>query len=60
LILSDANRTLPVGLAGISGQYEIDWGMLLAGATLSTLPVAVMFGLIGRHFVAGLTEGAIK
>jgi multiple sugar transport system permease protein len=60
LILSDANRTLPVGLAGIIGQYQIDWGMLLAGATLSTLPVAAMFGLIGRHFVAGLTEGAIK
>ena len=60
LILSDANRTLPVGLAGIIGQYQIDWGMLLAGATLSTLPVAVIFGLIGRHFVRNSPEGAIK
>lgn len=33
LILSDANRTLPVGLAGIIGQYQVDWGLLLAGAT---------------------------
>lgn len=60
LIVSDAHRTLPVGLAGIIGQYQIDWGLLLAGATLTTLPVIVLFSLVGRHFVEGLTTGAIK
>jgi multiple sugar transport system permease protein len=60
LILSDERRTLPVGFAGIIGQYQIDWGLLLAGATLALLPVVVVFALVGRLFVAGLTEGAVK
>lgn len=60
LILSDANRTLPVGFAGIIGQYQIDWGLLLAGATLATVPVVVLFGIVGRWFIAGLTAGAVK
>jgi ABC-type glycerol-3-phosphate transport system permease component len=60
LIISDANRTLPVGLAGIIGQYQIDWGLLMAGATLTTLPVLILFALVGRNFVEGLTAGAVK
>jgi multiple sugar transport system permease protein len=60
LIISDANRTLPVGLAGIIGQYQIDWGLLMAGATMTTLPVLLLFALVGRNFVEGLTAGAVK
>ncbi|MEM5492457.1 carbohydrate ABC transporter permease [Hoeflea sp. AS16] len=60
LILSDAKRTVPVGFSGIIGQYQIDWGLLLAGASLATLPVILLFALIGRWFVSGLTEGAVK
>jgi multiple sugar transport system permease protein len=60
LILSDANRTVPVGLAGIIGQYQVDWGLLLAGATLTMLPVLILFGFVGRNFIEGLTAGAIK
>ncbi len=60
LIISDANRTVPVGLAGIIGQYQVDWGLLLAGATVTALPVLVLFGLVGRNFVEGLTAGAIQ
>ncbi|MCA9903970.1 MAG: carbohydrate ABC transporter permease [Anaerolineae bacterium] len=60
LILSESNRTLPVGLAGIVGQYQIDWGLLLAGATMTTLPVLILFAAFGRNFVEGLTAGAVK
>lgn len=60
LILSDANRTVPVGLAGIIGQYQVDWGLLLAGATLTMLPVLILFSFVGRHFIEGLTAGAVK
>ena len=60
LILSDANRTVPVGLAGIIGQYQVDWGLLLAGATVTMLPVLILFSLVGRNFVEGLTAGAVK
>ncbi len=60
LIISDANRTVPVGLAGIIGQYQVDWGLLLAGATVTMLPVLILFSVVGRNFVEGLTAGAVK
>lgn len=60
MILSDALRTIPVGFSGIIGQYQVDWGLLLAGASLAILPVVIVFAFIGRWFVAGLTEGAVK
>lgn len=60
LIQSDARKTIPVGLAGIIGQYQVDWGLMLAGATFTTLPVVLLFALIGRYFVTGLTAGAVK
>ena len=60
LIQSDAMKTIPVGLAGIIGQYQVDWGLMLAGATVTTVPVIILFFFIGRYFVAGLTAGAIK
>ena len=60
LISGDNLRTLPVGLAAIVGQYQIDWGFLLAGATLASLPVILLFVFVGKYFVSGLTEGAIK
>lgn len=60
LILGEANRTIPVGLAGIVGQYQVDWGLLLAGATIATLPVLILFSFVGRNFVEGLTAGAVK
>lgn len=60
MIVSDANRTIPVGFAGIIGQYQIDWGLLLAGATLAIVPVVILFAIVGRNFVSGLTDGAVK
>jgi ABC-type glycerol-3-phosphate transport system permease component len=60
LINTDALRTLPPGLAGIIGQYQIDWGLLMAGAVAVTLPVVIIFALFGRSFVSGLTQGAVK
>ena len=60
LISGDNLKTLPVGLAGIVGQYQIDWGFLLSGAVLASLPVIILFIFIGKYFVSGLTEGAVK
>ena len=53
-------KTLPVGLASIVGQYQIDWGFLLAGTTLASLPVIILFLFVGKYFVSGLTDGAVK
>lgn len=60
MISGDDLKTLPVGLASIVGQYQIDWGFLLAGATLASLPVIILFLFVGKYFVSGLTDGAVK
>jgi ABC-type glycerol-3-phosphate transport system permease component len=59
LIVSDGLKTLPIGLSAIMGQYNVHWGLLMAGASLTMLPVALLFAAIGRYFVRGLTAGAV-
>ncbi|MET9070397.1 sugar ABC transporter permease [Streptosporangium sandarakinum] len=53
-------RTLAVGLQQFVGQHWSDWGLLTASAVLIALPAAVVFLLVQRHLVAGLTAGATK
>ena len=52
--------TYPVGLATLVGLYKIEYGMILAGAFLATLPILAIF-LAGRNLLLNnLTIGAIK
>lgn len=53
-------RVLPLALSDEIGQYTTDWNGLLAASTLTAVPVVVIFLLLQRFFVAGLTEGAMK
>jgi multiple sugar transport system permease protein len=59
-IIRDDMKTLPLGLATLIDQYQHSWGLLAAGATTITLPVIVLFALMGRRFVEGLIYGAVK
>lgn len=52
--------TLPVGLSLYVGKYEVNWGMISAGATLGLIPALVIFGFVQRYMVKGLTVGAVK
>ena len=54
-ILSDANKTLPVGMAYFLEQYFIDWGLLMSSSVLIALPAIIVFAIAGRYFVEGLT-----
>ncbi len=61
IIMTDKeHRTLPVGIMDFVGQYETNWGNLMAASVLLALPVFFMFMLIQRQLIAGLTEGAVK
>ena len=53
-------RTLPVGMNDFISQYGIRYGELMASSVLISLPVIVIFFLLQRQFVAGLTAGAVK
>jgi multiple sugar transport system permease protein len=53
-------RTLTVGIASMRGKDVIDWGLLNAGVVVTTIPLAILFVLVQRYLVQGLTAGAIK
>ncbi len=59
-ISSDRLKTLPQGLTVFMGEYNTDWGVLFAGLTLSALPITLVYVVLSRQFIAGLTQGAIK
>ena len=54
--------TLPVGLALIRGTQgeDLNFPFFLATATLTMIPVAIVFFVFQRYFVRGLLEGAVK
>lgn len=58
---SSANlRTLTVGIAAMRGKDVVDWGLLNAGAVVTTIPLAILFVLVQKYLVQGLTAGAVK
>ncbi len=52
--------TLPAGLTLFGGQHITDHAVLLAGATISLIPLAIGFAFAQRYFVAGLTTSGLK
>jgi ABC-type glycerol-3-phosphate transport system permease component len=60
----DAERigTLPLGLANITivSQYRSDWGMAFAGLVLMMLPTMLVYLVLQKHIVKGITLGAMK
>lgn len=56
----ETHRTLPVGLAFYLGKQSIDWGHLMAGASIAALPVIMLFALFQKSIIQGLTAGALK
>jgi N,N'-diacetylchitobiose transport system permease protein len=60
LLSSQENQTLQVWLASFTTRRGTDWGPLMAGATLTSLPVVVFFALVQRKVAFGLTAGAVR
>lgn len=53
-------RTLTVAIQTLVGEYEIAWGLLTSGGVMGALPVTLLFMLIQKRLVAGMTQGAVK
>jgi len=57
---SESMFTLPVGLAMLQSRNTSNWGQIMAGTVLTALPMIVVFLLMQRQFIAGMTAGAVK
>lgn len=59
-IQDDRIKTLPQGLTTFMGEYNTDWGVLFAGLTLSSAPIILIYIVLSRQFINGMTQGAVK
>jgi multiple sugar transport system permease protein len=59
-LMQEEKMTLPVGLSHFLAIYDINWGSVSAGAVATALPIAVLFGFLGRTFIKNVTQGTIK
>jgi ABC-type glycerol-3-phosphate transport system permease component len=61
VFLRDEHKlTIPVGLMRLEGEYVKEWGQLMAGYTMSSIPLLVLFLFTMRLFIRGLSAGAVK
>jgi multiple sugar transport system permease protein len=60
LVQSGDKRPITSALAQLQGQYFTDYHLLAAGAMIVALPTLLVFALLQRHFISGLTLGATK
>jgi ABC-type glycerol-3-phosphate transport system permease component len=57
---SGENRPLPVGLAGLQGQFGTDYPTLMAGALVCSIPLVIVFLVLQRQFFAGIANSGLK
>lgn len=56
---SENKRTLPLVIAAMGSSYTRDYGMMMTSVVIATLPTAILFFAMQKHFVAGMT-GSVK
>jgi multiple sugar transport system permease protein len=57
---SPANYTIPVGLTTFSVESQIDWELIMTGASLATLPTLVVFLIFQRYIIRGVVMAGLK
>ena len=60
LIQDDSLKPLTVGISSYVTAYQQNWAQLFAASLIAIVPVVILFALIEKHLVGGLTAGAIK
>jgi multiple sugar transport system permease protein len=61
IVLTDERRyTLPVALANLIGEHAEDIELMMAGSVLTVLPVLLLFLVLQRTYVEGITMGGLK
>lgn len=53
-------KTLPVGLSTFFGQYGTNWSLVFTGLSVAIIPMLILYLLMSKYFIKGMTAGAIK
>lgn len=53
-------RPVTVAIQTLIGEYQIEWGLLSAGAVVGAMPATLLFLIVQRRLIGGLTQGAVK
>jgi raffinose/stachyose/melibiose transport system permease protein len=59
-VRSEEHRTLPLALLNFQGEFLTQYPLLFAGVVIASAPVVVVYVLLQRYFVSGLTAGAVR
>jgi raffinose/stachyose/melibiose transport system permease protein len=62
LVLTTSNNqaTLPLGILNFYGVYSTEWGLIFASVVIAALPIVLLYLLMTKRFIAGLTAGSVK
>jgi multiple sugar transport system permease protein len=60
LVQSDSARPITFGLSALKGQWLISWNLIAAGSVVAALPSVIVFFVLQKQFISGLTFGAVK
>lgn len=60
VLLSPAERTLPLSTYSFFSSYSVDFAPLMAGIVLTIIPILIIFLVCQKHIIAGVVKGAIK
>jgi len=59
-IRAEESRTVALGVSLLFGQFRTDWTRALAVLSLAAVPLLILYVLLAREFIKGLTAGAVK
>ena len=60
MLSSNNNMSIALGIATLQGESSTDYGLLMAGAALASVPIIIVFLIFQKYFTKGITMGAVK
>ena len=60
MLTSTSNLTISLGIATMQGEVVVDYGLLMAGSAMASIPIIIVFLIFQKYFTKGITMGAVK
>ena len=60
MLSSTQNQTISLGIATMQGENSTDFGLIMAGSALASIPIIIVFIIFQKYFTKGITMGAVK